>query len=297
MKIKSLLPFLPFFSIFLLVGYWTGHQIAVSAQQPLPQEKETGLLPIVELDTLPPTSTPPVPLEPEVLLPVPSLTPSAQPAGRNAPDHSQLAARQRNLLVIGVDDLVSPSPRLAAVWLVIYQPGNPHFMLLPVYPSQASTLPESDGAGTTLAQLFQLDESKTPRAEFLAALEGKGLWWTGYLILDKVALVDVFEFMGGAGEFSELDGANTIASLPSAAEDPQQALFSQARLLQELCGNVARMTVDDHWRLPYLFSLIPEHAMTNLDLAQVKEEWLDMLMRVGEIACEYPSLSQTSFHP
>jgi hypothetical protein len=109
--------------------------------------------------------------------------------------------------------------------------------------------------------------------------------------------MDVVEFMGGAGDGSSLDGASTISRLPKAAQDPQQALVGQARLLQELCTNIGQMTAEDHWRLPHLFSLVPAHITTNLDLEQVKAEWLDLLAQPGEMACEYPSLSQTSLHP
>ena len=297
MKIKSLTPFLPFFIVFLLAGFWTGRQIGVSAQQPIPQEKETGRLPIVELDSAPPTPTTKALAEMEAPPLVPSPSTPTQSAVENAPDPAQIASRQRNLLVIGVDDLSSPDPRLEAVWLVIYMPANPPFMLLPVYPSPSSIPLESDSLSPDLAQLFRLHESKAPRVEFLSALESKGLWWTGYLILDEVALSDVVEFLGGAGELSTLDGASTIASLPRAAEDAQQALISQARLLQELCSNVARLSLDDRWRLPHLFSLIPAHAVSDLDLEQVATEWQELLQHASEVACEYPSLAQTGFHP
>ncbi|HLA99474.1 MAG TPA: hypothetical protein VJL34_13560 [Anaerolineales bacterium] len=297
MKIKTTTPFLPFFVVFLLVGFWTGRQIAVSAQQPGPVENGTERPPIVELDSAPSTPTPQAPAVTEALPPVPSLPPPTQPAAEQPPKPSQLASRQRNLLVIGVDDLGSPDPRLEAVWLVIYMPANPHFMLLPVYPSPSSALQEANSPSPDLAQLFHLNASKTLPAEFLSALEGRGLWWTGFLILDEVALSDVIEFLGGAGELSSLDGARTIASLPPAANDPQEALIRQARLLHELCGNVARLSLDDGWRLPHLFGLIPAHAITDLDLDQVATEWQQLLQRAGEIACEYPSLAQTNYHP
>ncbi len=297
MKIKSYLPFLPFFIVFLLVGYWTGHQIAVSAQKPSLEKKETKRLPIVDLDSLPPTSTAQAASEPEVLPPIPSLIRPTQAPTRTAPDRSLIATRQRNLLVIGVNELGSSNPGLESIWLVIYMPGQPRFMLLPVYPSQSTSPSSPDNSSQLLAQVFQLDDTKTPGSDFLNALEEKGLWWTGYIILDKVALLDVVEFLGGAGEYSSLDGASTIASLPNAMADPQQALASQAKLFQELCSNVSRMSVDDHWRLPHLFSLIPDHAISSLDLVQVSAEWQDLLNHFSEVACEFPSLSQTNLHP
>lgn len=293
MKIKSYLPFLPFFVVFLLVGYWTGHQIAVSAGEPTPTEPATRRMPVVDLDHLSPTSSPPAKSEPEILPPIPSLTTPAQTPVQTTPDSPQIAARQRNLLVIGVDELGLPRPDLQSVWLVIYIPGQPRYMLLPVFPSQS----DPDDFGQHLAHLFQLDQTKTPGAEFLLALEEKGLWWTGYLILDQVALIDVVEFLGGAGEYSALDGASTVANLPNVLADPQQALASQAKLFDELCQNVARMSGDDHWRLPYLFSMIPDHAISNLDLVQVSAEWQDLLDHASEVVCEFPSLSQTNLHP
>jgi len=293
MKLKSSIPFLPFFIAFLLVGYWTGHQIAVSAREATPVAKATRRLLVVGPDNLVPTPTPLIASKAEVLPPIPKIsTPTSVPK-KATPDHSQVASRQRNLLVIGVDDLASPHPNLESVWLVIYMPGFPRFMLLPVYPS----LPGADDSSQLLAQLFQFDDMKSPEPAFLDALEEKGLWWTGYLILDRIALIDVIEFLGGAGEFSALDGANTVANLPKAMDDPQQAFTSQVKLFQELCSNVARLSEEDHWRLLHLFGLIPDHAISNLDLEQVSSEWQDLLKHAGEVACEFPSLSQASIGP
>ena len=296
MKLKSITPFLPLFSLFLLVGYWTGQQIAVSAQRTPPQELETSRLPVVELDRLPPTPTPPAASQAAALPPLASPTPAVAPADIKSPERPQLASRQRNLLVIGVDDLGAFEPRLESVWMAIYLPGNPHFMLLPVYPSPKAAS-EEQSLNPPLPQLFELGATKAPGVRFLEALEADGLWWTGYLILDHVALADVAEFLGGAGELSTEVGAFDLASLPLAAVDSQQALLGQARLLQALCTNIDRLSLEDHWRLPHLFGLIPAHAVTDLDLNQVSAEWQALLGQAGGIACEYPYLSQTSLHP
>jgi len=296
MKTARYLPHLSFFGIFLLFGFWAGQRIGNSSKQeqqtnkPIKTWESTHRIHSGEAT---PTVTPAL----EATIPVPDIHPTEKLPEESDQGMQQLPVAQRNLLVIGVDDLSAIESHLESIWLIIYRPDTPHFMFVPIYPTPQGEQTETDSINSSLPDLFKLDERKALQPEFLVALEEINFLWTDYIIMDKVALSDVVEFLGRAGEKSGLDGASTVSSIPPALLEPQESLMQQAKLIQDLCLSVTSLTLEDHWRLPLLFDLIPDHVITSVDLDTIANEWQSQLVQVRAVKCEFPSLGGTPAHP
>lgn len=199
---------------------------------------------------------------------------------------------QRNILVIGVDQLSAPFPHLEGVWLILYIPPFPQLTLMPIYPVNSRLESQSDE--TSLANLFSLGPDLSPDATFLEAMHVGGLWWNNYVVIDKIAIMRIVDYLGGVriGSTKNIDGIQAVASLLDSRDDPIAALLSQARLSQELCHQASRSFTDID--LTDIFELLSNHISTNLDIEQVTRDWLSISKSGGGISCVYPSLMALS---
>ena len=199
-----------------------------------------------------------------------------------------LAAGQRNILVIGVDDLNAPRPRLESVWLVLYINDLPQVTLLPVYPAPAG---EGAETGRTLEDLFQLSAGKAPDPVFLDALQASGLWWSGYILVDEVAVVEVVDLVSkmSANNWSRTSGVRAVAKVPPAWEDRSASLAGQAGLVQAICRDA--QGIASRKDISHLLDLIPRHASTDLNLTRTVSELRSLLSHPDGFSCEFPTLS------
>ena len=174
-------------------------------------------------------------------------------AAQRARDTRQEASgRQRNILLIGVDSLQSEAPRLEGVWMVLYLRDTPHFMLLPVYPSQTQNQDNPALIDQNLARLFSLEDEQTPNPLFLQALKDKQLWWDGFIVLDKSALVEILALTSSGNATTSPSQQQAATNLTNVEEAPMRSLLGQAQLAQELCRSSGAMLASDKSRPPRL---------------------------------------------
>jgi hypothetical protein len=199
--------------------------------------------------------------------------------------------RQRNVLLIGVDSFQAEEPRLEGVWMILYLRDTPHFMLVPVYPSQMQDEDHSALVDYNLARLFSLEDGQTPNTMFLQALRDKQLLWNGYIVLDKSALVEILAMTSFENKITSQGQQPSAINLADIEEAPMRALLEQAQLAQELCRNSGAMIVSDKNRFPGLLAQASAHIRTDLDLAELAGEVVAALRYGGGISCEFPSLA------
>jgi hypothetical protein len=196
---------------------------------------------------------------------------------------------QRNLLVIGVDKFQAKNPQLESIWMLSYFPESPQITFTPLYP--ASTPAALSGISDLLA-LFEINEQGVPSAAFLSALQEKSIWWSGYIVLDEIALIQMVDFIGGLiiGEHV-IDGAAALGNIPFAQADQKAAYQAQNDFLQDICKQIIRTRpVKD---LQIITSLIPDHIQTDINLSQTLREWQSFLEANVQLNCEFP-LEHTS---
>jgi hypothetical protein len=188
---------------------------------------------------------------------------------------------QRNILVIGVDDLNSSQPHLESVWLILYIVDRPQITLLPIYPG----LPAEK-----FSPLFKVGPDGAPDPVFLEALLEHGLWWSGYILLDEVALAEVIEAASrqSSKDRNSLSGVRAVAEVPPPWEDPQRSLSGQIHLAQYLCSQLdgSNPGLD----IASLLELIPRHATTDLNLTRRAAELRHLLADPQGLSCEFPTL-------
>jgi hypothetical protein len=197
------------------------------------------------------------------------------------PPLSPPATGQRNLLVIGIDDLSSPSPRLESVWLVSYFPGHSVFTLFPIYPD---ILENGKSDRQALAKDFSLDAHDTPNQAFFD-LMGRETWWNNYLVIDEAGWAAILDFLGGViSDGRPLDGSGARGSL-TLWGDLLASLHAQTELLQAACLRAAALRQEEAIQG---LSLLAPHVRSDLDLTQdLRDGSTETGSRLG-LRCEFP---------
>ena len=201
--------------------------------------------------------------------------------------------RQNNILLLGVDDLQATQPRLEAAWLVMYITQTPHFTIMPIYPG----IPAEDGKATKsdgqLAKLFRSDPVGIPGPGFFSELKDRGLWWSGYFIVDHLALASVIEIVQettGSEELSANPG-QSLLKVPLAWKDPAGARLGQIQVAQAFCEEAALLNANDIGAIDHLFLLFPDHILSDIPREQAAAEMVGMLVHNSPLSCEFPTQS------
>ena len=248
----------------------------------------------------------PMPATPTPASPTQTALPSAQPT-QEIPEitdeppaqRAGYPIRQSNILLIGVDDLKADKPRLEGAWLVLYLSQSPHFTFMPVYPG----VPAEDGKVTSrdaaLVKKFQSDPSGAPGPAFFSELKAKGLWWSGYFVVDRYALIEIVDAVTSiAGEEGDIkSGSEQVKAVPLTWRDPQRAKREQARLVQSLCNETFRLNADHISELDDLFLLFSHHILSDINREKAAAELVGLLFQEGEVSCEFPSMDMSNLSP
>jgi hypothetical protein len=210
--------------------------------------------------------------------------PPASPA-TDTPNPWISPSEQRTILVIVADDLSISSPHLEAVWLALYRPDLSKVTLIPLYPT-TTTL-----AGTPAPDLsgaFSLTSDKKPSKGFYKALTAFHVQWNGYLLFDRSALSLAIDWMQGIQlNDSQVTGPAALASLTQPAEDRQNALTSQKRLLGAICQRTSSLPMEANW-VGLADSLKSAHLSTDLQIQQLVSDWKAMMSAASPFSCDVP---------
>lgn len=286
MKNFRLLTYALLFTGFLLPGFWFGRKVGNQVQSPQKLIQDQVLIAsnhaTEPVDRLEGSSvnviTPPV------------------PSTRVNYDH-QDNIQQRNLLVIGVDDIDAEIPGLRSVWLIIFMPNTPHFMLLPIYPTGTFTDTNHPSTIGSLPESFHLDRGKTPHDSFFKALEVKEIWWHAYILLDDTALLEISNFVGRNGGDSSSYPKDVFKNTPDPENDPLGSLLGQAEFVQLLCKQTTHLSDVERSQYLKLLTKVEGHLRSDLDLDTTIMEWQQLVKQGGNITCEFPTLAAPNFNP
>lgn len=286
MKNFRVLTFILLFTGFLLPGFWFGRKVgnqtqvshsAIQDQVKIAYNYSNEPIEILE-DTMPNMTTPPVP-------------------SRSAITDPDGSIHQRNLLVIGVDDIDSEAPSLRSVWLIIFMPNTPHFMLLPIYPNWSLSETSQPNTNDTLPVAFQLDKRKIPRDSFFKALETNDIWWHDYLLLDETALLEISNFIGRKDDDNSTNNVDVFKNVPNPDDDPLGSLLGQAEFVQSLCQQTTYLSNVTAPQYLKLLTKVEGHIRSDLDFETTIIDWQQLLKQGRNISCEFPSLAAPNFNP
>ncbi|MDD5466878.1 MAG: hypothetical protein PHS96_03645 [Anaerolineales bacterium] len=263
-----------FFCVFMVVGFWFGRQTGGVArahvEQALSMSQETAALDY------------PVPASGQSNRLSSGFGPSAEMGAQDK-------AIQRNVLLIGVDDLQAPQPSLNSVWMVMYLEGTNLYTFMPIFPSSEANSLNDGVAGNTLQDIFTLQPDGSPGIPFIATLRVRDLWWNGYVMVDTAGLVSLSEGLGGIDPqmVSNLTSRAQLVGQP-ALTTGSQAIIDQAHLINAICHRASTGL-----RPSQVVSVIETlHGRLNadFDLATLAGEWARLAQSDAGITCEFPTL-------
>lgn len=284
-KINRILPFLVVFSFFLTVGVLAGHGLGARInprwdglpREPAEAQRESSLaLPATpEAEEIKTVET-----GLDAVLVQPKTTAAAiQPI----PSQAAVASSQENILLLVIDDMAESVPALKGAWLVIHIPDTQRIILLPVYPEQPGVVQAEDKP--PLAAYFSLNARREPDENFLSELQARGLWWTRYILLDSTAVERLAGILVPRGE--NQSGVDLFASTSV------DAFWAQADLLHSLCQRSTFPPDSIRQLTQEIFSLLPNHVRTDLDLEGMLAQ-LPAATARGGFACEFPTLTMAA---
>jgi hypothetical protein len=190
---------------------------------------------------------------------------------------------QHNLLVIGVDQLENAHPQLESVWLVMFFPGKPDFIFLPVFP-----MPGGQGArmSSDIQENFSLDSTGRPDQAFLQQLSD-WIWWNNFLVIDQKGIISLIDMIGGIPlHKGHLNGSQVIAKLASSPKESNAAFESQVALLEGICTQIHNPPSKKE--IATLVQNIKTNMITDLDLNESMNNWLNQNDKSLTVRCEFP---------
>lgn len=214
-----------------------------------------------------------------------------------------LASGQISLLVVTVDDLTSARPRLESAWMLEFVPPDPRLTLLSVYPSFSSNDSQQDAS---LVSAFRVEASADTiqvGQAFLKVLQDRKFFWNGAVLIDKYALAQILDYFNRPQPEQSLnqqpsaqpvgypDGAAKVASIPSASQNAQMALFAQAAFFQDLCQSASqRAPLLDSASQDELGKLLENHYASTLAQKQILTHLKAFLSDEAAVFCVFPTL-------
>jgi len=196
---------------------------------------------------------------------------------------------QRNILLIGVNTIDINRAQLESLWLVTNLPPNSNLQMLPIFPPGDGVVTDFENH---LLRSFKLDNKNgNPilNMDFIKILKKNNFWWSGYIVIDHVAAMEILNILGTANENEEIiPGDHLNQEHSDVIDNPQKAFTIQLALMQTACHGLSRLSpIPD---LQQLLILRPAHLITDLDLNQLLLEWKTLLLNQQMPNCKFPTL-------
>ncbi len=203
-----------------------------------------------------------------------------------------MSSGQRSILLISTSSLSSPHPNLESIWLVSYMPSDSFVRLLPIFPAGDQTISELESILVNSFNLKKENGRLGVNQKFLDVLVAENYWWSGYIVLDNVAMTEAFDLLGGIElKGQKLTGEQVLRELPDVLDDPSNAYAYQIAILQSACKQFAHLATNPDLTKPNL--LRPRHLLTDLEPEQVQQELYSLLANGRQPACKFPLLEQS----
>ncbi len=136
-----------------------------------------------------------------------------------------------------------------------------------------------------MQEVFSLDAQGGLSAAFQQAIRERGVWWDGYLVLDRTSLVEVIELTGGVDlEEGWLSGVQMTSLLETATPNPRAQIGLQAMVIQQFCqsGKYMFQNIDPK----ILASLILDSAVSDFSIEDFSTGWVTLQDSQGGLTCE-----------
>ena len=181
---------------------------------------------------------------------------------------AEFKGEQYNLLLMRVDQLNSPQPKLISIWFVslFFLADNPTTLTLAqIYPSNS---PSSLSLEQTLA--FTAQGEIAPA--FWEKMADYGFNWESYVVVDTVGANSFLQWLSGPGDYTGV--------LEAASGSRENGL----RMVEQTCNSIASASGRDIGQVNWS-DLMPAHFRSNIRLEAGLVYW-DRLIDTGPVRCE-----------
>jgi hypothetical protein len=127
-------------------------------------------------------------------------------------------------------------------------------------------------------------------------LEQNNYWWSGYFVIDHVAMTEIINLL--ASDETDKDSTTTnliFQDLPDVMDDPQVAFSTQLDIIQTACHHLVGSGKNTDWS--DITALVPDHLLTNLDLHLFLMEWKALSSLDKNPNCRFPTLEISGVNP
>jgi len=212
----------------------------------------------------------------------------------DAPDNAKLVSTQErgngqhNLIIILVDQMTAPQPKLEGIWLLITFPENPDITLVPIFPNSLDEISSTP----SYSAAFSMNTAKQPSTQFLDLLTEQVLW-DHYLITDRNGASSILNNLEIAStNFSNTQISVSNAMNSDAGSTPELTLDQQTQLWQIACSNLTNFS--NKGEIATLFNQLSSYIETNLNWDELPlNSWAATNEEV-KLECDFPTLNLNS---
>lgn len=195
--------------------------------------------------------------------------------------------KQRNTLLVFVDELVAEESHLNGLWVAVTQVETLKTFLLPVFPSVKERAIYLD---PDLSEAIGFPSDGDLEGKLVSIMEKKGVWWESYVVIDSIAIDGLVQQLGEIPSIRWfVNGDFRGDRLSPKLNDPWNALMTQVDLLSLLCKRSPSIILQMHQDASQ-GSLSP-HLRSNIPSEQLYDAQKRLLDVGGGVSCEFPTFS------
>ena len=190
---------------------------------------------------------------------------------------------QRNILIIGVDDLSKENPDLVGIWLLMYFPEKPKLSFASVYPNIWN---QTQLSTSHTADLHPVIKNGSINKKLLNKLHQENIWWHGYVLLDSTAVKKAVNFYNRANDQDSISTTNSVNDPYLSGEPSLTGIGVQTGILKHFCQRTNNLTADTD--ISTILALIPTHIRTDMNLITIIQDWKSLISQEHDLVCEFP---------
>jgi hypothetical protein len=181
-------------------------------------------------------------------------------------------SEQRNFMVMRVDDLTAPKPKLISVWYIslFFLNDNPNSLTLAqVYPPRVPST-----KSITLERSFELTSDGEPSSGFWDAVKRYDFNWEGYIMLDTEGANQFLQWLVGQNDFH------------TALDESTKSIENSQVMAEQVCRSVTDSS--DHSIAQFDWNqVVPAHFRSSLRMETGLAIWNRMTEVKNTVECVF----------
>ena len=186
-----------------------------------------------------------------------------------------LSSSQQNFLLVRVDDLSQPSPKLIEAWIILtYYSNPPQMMFLPLYPSYDSA------QNKAIADAFAMTNSGNLSTRLEQKItEQYKVKVAGYIMTAAPGMNAIANWFG-------ISGIQAGTTPPQSDEQKHAVLLNSQVFFQNVCTQLKAGSAMNEYTSMQWSQLVPSHFQTDIPFANLIASWDRVIRAAAPQQCE-----------